>query len=266
MLTALRAFIVFCRYYESAAFPLLLLTGLSPDTCCTSHALLCENRPTLNLRLYPVAQHLMAPLFKYITSFPLQTFTSPSNLEDFIKVTFLISAVVIAVISYIALSMRRRRRRRTTTMDLEHSQKEKEPIPRIAHKRFDSTLSQPEDPNRRLLAIQEELSQHSLTPIYPWTAPPTPLPGPYDAPYYPLPLPSIRAFMNDVPATTVEPLIKSEDVASDSEEIPEETYITPYTRQLSPDTAPDQNPPIIRGTTTTSNHGWRRTQWTVSKA
>jgi hypothetical protein len=222
-----------------------------------------RSRSTPNFRPYPIAQHLMAPLSKYTTSFPLQAFIPLNSFDDFIKAVLVISAVAITVTSYAVLSLRRRRRR--TTMDLENFRKEKEPISKISHIRNDSTLSQPEDPNRRLLAIQEELSQSSARPVYPWIAPPTPLPGPYDAPYYPLPLPSIRALTDNSTATTSKPSIMTEDVSSETNETPEETHITSYTRQLSPDTAPEQTPPTIYGTTTISNHGWRRTQWTVSK-
>jgi hypothetical protein len=265
MLTALRAFIVFCRYYESAAFPQLLLTGVSPDYLLHIPRAFMRSRSTLNSRPYPIAQHLMALFSRYTTSLASHTFTSPGSFTDFVNIVFFISAAAITVISYILLSLRRRIRAKTA-MDLEHSREEKESTPKIPHKRNDSTLSQLEDPNKRLLAIQKELSRSSPKPIYPWTAPPTPLPGPYDAPYYPLPLPSIRAFIDGSTTTISEPSIKTEDTSLETNEIPEEIHITSYTRQLSADTTPNQNSPIIRGTTTTSNHGWVRTQWTVSKA
>ncbi|EAT82676.1 hypothetical protein SNOG_10341 [Parastagonospora nodorum SN15] len=63
--------------------------------------------------------------------------------------------------------------------------------------------TQPEEQNQRLKALKEELSHAEYIPIYPWIAPPTPLPGPYDAPYYPLP--SIRKYSHDSSTTESPP-------------------------------------------------------------
>jgi hypothetical protein len=110
--------------------------------------------------------------------------------------------------------------------------------------------SQPEDQNQRLKALKQELSHPEYIPIHPWIAPPTPLPGPYDAPYYPLP--SIRRYSQD--STTESPP-------------PEELQSIAYTRQVSSNSTSSTSAqePILHGTTTVSNHGWRRTQWTISK-
>ncbi|KAH9877899.1 hypothetical protein J1614_003116 [Plenodomus biglobosus] len=102
------------------------------------------------------------------------------------------------------------------------------------------------DPNSYLQSLKQETLQPHLAPIHPWIAPPTPLPGPYDAPYYPLPLPTIR-------------IHSQEPTTDDIQELSTRSYTrrTSANSELSTDT-------VLEGSTTVSTQGWRRTQWTVS--
>jgi hypothetical protein len=200
----------------------------------------------------------MAPYTRPVTSPSSNSWILSNKVEDLVRIVLLILIIAIAITSkvYTGISLRRRR-----MLNNESSQQEKESISKSPHKRNDSTLSQPENLNRRLQALREELSQPASKPIYPWVAAPTPLPGPYDAPYYPLPLPTIKRYSDDPNPETP---IKTEDVSEETKDIPESTPTISYIHHLSPDTTSDQNP-MIRGTITVSNHGWRRTQWTISK-
>jgi hypothetical protein len=173
---------------------------------------------------------------------------SSTNLVDLVKITILISVIFIAIKAYAILLPRR-----TTMSETQSVRQEKESKSNLPIRRKDSTVSQAGEPNERLQALKQELSHTALKPVYPWIAPPTPLPGPYDAPYYPLPLPSIRTYSDDAASKPTE----------ETKDIAEETRTVSYTRRES-NSMPDQEP-TIRGTVTVSNHGWRRTQWTVSK-
>ncbi|KAF1832647.1 hypothetical protein BDW02DRAFT_419354 [Decorospora gaudefroyi] len=102
-------------------------------------------------------------------------------------------------------------------------------------------------PNQYLQSLEQETIHPSLLPIYPWLSPPQPLPGPYDTPYYPLPLPSIQ------PAKP----INQEPTANDD---PEELESICYTRRLST----TQHSPLLSASLTISTKGWRRTQWSVT--
>lgn len=109
--------------------------------------------------------------------------------------------------------------------------------------------SSQEKANLYLQSLKEETLLPNLAPIHPWIAPPQPLPGPYDAPYYPLPLPTIRRQSHE----------SSTDPSEGLETIS-------YTRRLS-NNSNLSNPPtetVLEGSTTVSTQGWRRTQWTVS--
>lgn len=103
------------------------------------------------------------------------------------------------------------------------------------------------EPNQYLQSLKEETLRPDLGPIYPWITPPQPLPGPYDAPYYPLPAPTIRRHSYD-----------SSD--AETEEI---STMAPYIRRVSTNSIPKQEH-ILQGSSTVSTLGWRRTQWTVS--
>jgi hypothetical protein len=185
----------------------------------------------------------MAPHSRFLQPTWIETWTSWIFTDSFFYIPLLIVIIAIAFKSYTVRSIRR------DTML----------IHQLLYQEKDSKLSlptrskdkappscKPEDPNQRLQALKEELSQPAFKPIHPWIAPPSPLPGPYDAPYYPLP--SIRRH--------------SQDSSTDS--IPEEIQAISYSRRISTcsNTAED---PTLHGTITVSNHGWRRTQWTVSK-
>ncbi|KAI8931993.1 hypothetical protein NX059_010889 [Plenodomus lindquistii] len=102
------------------------------------------------------------------------------------------------------------------------------------------------DPNSYLQSLQEETLQPHLVPIHPWIAPPTPLPGPYDAPYYPLPLPTIRSSSQE-PSTE-----EFQEISTRS-----------YTRRPSANSELGADT-VLAGSTTVSSQGWKRTQWTVS--
>jgi hypothetical protein len=189
----------------------------------------------------------MAPLPRSLKSSRIETWTSWMFAENSVKILLLIVIVAIIFKSYTILSTRQNRMlvhqllcherdsKSSPSPSLPIRQKETEKV-----KEIDPPSRRPEDPNQQLQALKEELSQSAFKPIHPWIAPPTPLPGPYDAPYYPLP--SIRRLSQD--STTDSP--------------PEEIQAISYIRRVSEE-------PTFHGTITVSNHGWRRTQWTVSK-
>lgn len=85
-------------------------------------------------------------------------------------------------------------------------------------------------------------------PVYPWTSPPQPLPGPYDPRLYPLP--TIRRHSYHEPSTAV----------------PAETNTISYTRRVSTNSMPPRQT-VLHGTVTTTttkgSPGWRRNQWVV---
>ncbi|KAF2031185.1 hypothetical protein EK21DRAFT_88318 [Setomelanomma holmii] len=170
----------------------------------------------------------------------VERWTLSHDSGNFFKIIFLISVVATAVKSYAVLSLRRKRKLDHQTSMIQ----EKEPSPSEPAVKEETQPSQPEIPHRHLHALRQELSQSEPIPVFPWIAPPTQLPGPYDAPFYPLP--SIRRDSHD---------------ASDFPS--EKTQTMPYIRRISTDSMPTQES-TIRGTTTVSNHGWRRTQWTVA--
>lgn len=90
-----------------------------------------------------------------------------------------------------------------------------------------------------------EASPEAFRPVYPWIAPPQPLPGPYDPRLYPLP--TIRRLSYPEPA-------QDESV---------ETGRISYTRRVSanPTRQTTVNGVVMTGSNGTS--GWRRNQWVV---
>jgi hypothetical protein len=239
MLTVLPSFHV--GTMKGAVLP-LVLTG--PQLAYLQHIpLSCKVDPLITLDYTFPCNPFMAPLPRSIDSSRIQLWTLWTLAENLFKILLLISVVAVAVKSYTVFS-RRRNRMLVQTMCQE---KESETSLPIRQKKA-SSPRQAEDQNERLEALKEELSQPAFKPVHPWIAPPTPLPGPYDAPYYPLP--SIRRHSQDDSSTTVPP--------------PQEVEIMHYTRRLPPlPTSPSE--PTLQGTIMVSNHGWRRTQWTVSK-
>jgi hypothetical protein len=193
----------------------------------------------------------MAPLSRSTRLSPKETLTVSGNL---FKILLFIAIIVATAFElYVVVSLRRKRIRdhQITMQEKEHamsstkeddctSTKRKDSVSSPKIKQEDPRPHHPEDPNQRLQAIQQELSSPALEPVYPWIAPPTPLPGPYDAPYYPLPI--IRRHSDALSCDT-----------------PETQQTVSYTRRVSAN-----QDSILRGTTTVSNHGWRRTQWTVA--
>jgi hypothetical protein len=116
-----------------------------------------------------------------------------------------------------------------------------------------------QEPNQYLQSLQQETLQPTLSPIYPWISPPQNLPGPYDAPYYPVPLPTIKAkesLQDENQSTAIKTEASSEDVLEELETIT-------YTRRLPTNSQPEHKS-LLEGTVTVSSKGWRRTQWTVT--
>ncbi|KAH3913234.1 hypothetical protein HBI56_086100 [Parastagonospora nodorum] len=186
---------------------------------------------------------------------PHQTLTESSWLESWTLLTVvgiifrvvLLFSVFAAVISSFGLFSTRRKK----MLVQQNLCQEKMSIASLVIRGKLPPSTQPEEQNQRLKALKEELSHAEYIPIYPWIAPPTPLPGPYDAPYYPLP--SIRKYSHDSSTTESPP--------------PEELQSVSYTRRLPTNSTSGTaaQEPVLHGTTTVSNHGWRRTQWTISK-
>lgn len=81
-------------------------------------------------------------------------------------------------------------------------------------------------------------------PVYPWTSPPQPLPGPYDHRLYPPP--TIRR-----------------NSYNPSVEQPKDFAATSYTRRVSLNSLPTQQSTLL-GTVIVSSKGWRRNQWIIS--
>lgn len=171
----------------------------------------------------------------------IESSTTSTELGHLFKVVLLLSIfaiVAIVVRSLIALIIRGQRR-----MSDSESSQEKPSLP--------TPPALEKDPNQYLQSLKRETLRPDLGPIYPWIAPPAPLPGPYDAPYYPLPLPTIRRHSQDQPA------IKTEEDAEDK------LIEVPYARRVSTNSIP-KHEVILEGSTTFSTQGWRRTHWTTS--
>lgn len=113
--------------------------------------------------------------------------------------------------------------------------------------------------NNHLASLEQETRDPALVPISPWTAPPQRLPGPYDAPYYPLPLPSIG--VEATAANDTQP--QSTEIQTRSNERPEHVETTVYSRLLARETAPESER-VRASVVTVSTRGWRRSQWTVN--
>jgi hypothetical protein len=114
-------------------------------------------------------------------------------------------------------------------------------------------------PNHYLQSLKRETLQSSLLPIYPWIAPPQSLPGPYDAPYYPLPLPTIEP-EKSFDTRAKRPTVKLEETPED---MSEELESISYTRRVSTNSIPDHKS-LLEGSVTVSTKGWKRTQWTIT--
>jgi hypothetical protein len=231
-----------CRYYERGRTPTLTdgSTDYIPLFRTPSGSTQTLRTPVL------VLSHLMAPLPRSLKSSRLDTWSSWLLADNLVKILLLLIIISIAFKSYTVFSTRRHR---MLVHQLLYQEKDSKPsLPIRQKEKTTQSCSKPDDPNQRLNALQQELSRPAFKPIHPWIAPPTPLPGPYDAPYYPLP--SIRRVSQD----------------SATESVPEEIQAISYVRRVSSSSSTsDDSSPILHGTITVSNHGWRRTQWTVSK-
>lgn len=188
----------------------------------------------------------MAPHQTLPEAFRLENWTLLTVIGIIFRVVLLISIFTVVISSFCLCATGR-----TKMLVQQNVCQEKMSIASLVIREKLPPSTQPEDQNQRLKVLKEELSRPEYIPIHPWIAPPTPLPGPYDAPYYPLP--SIRKYSHDSSTTESPP--------------PEELQSISYTRRVSTNgtagTAAQE--PILHGTTTVSNHGWRRTQWTISK-
>jgi len=188
----------------------------------------------------------MAPHQKLTEAFRLESWTLLTVFGIAFRVVLLLSIFAVVICSFGLFSIRRKK-----ILVQQNLCQEKMSIASLVIREKRPPSTRPEDQNQRLEALKEELSHPEYIPIHPWIAPPTPLPGPYDAPYYPLP--SIRKYSHDSSSTESSP--------------PEELQSISYTRYVSTDSpsGTTAQEPVLHGTTTVSNHGWRRTQWTISK-
>jgi hypothetical protein len=99
------------------------------------------------------------------------------------------------------------------------------------------------------LSQSRDLPPPNLTfkTIYPWTAPPQPLAGPYDPRIYPLP--NVRRHSHDPTSAYVRNHI---------------TTSLSYVRRVSTDATPGPaSRKLLRGAVMESTRGWRRNQWVV---
>jgi hypothetical protein len=210
----------------------------------------------------------------------------------YIKAAFVLSLVIIALREIVILIVRRKRRTPDTTMNREDTLADQEkgiameqrrdsphgeallfptdsdkdsevPQEEVSdpqqHKDGVSSLrSSEEEQNHYLQSLKEETLNPTLIPIPPWIAPPKSLPGPYDAPYYPVPLPTLRRHTDEAPSTKSEepPSIKTEEVSNTP---PKEFERISYTHPSTPN-----QPTVLETSITISPNRWRRTQWTAS--
>jgi hypothetical protein len=231
MLTVLPAFRV--GSMKDGVLSLLLIRW----TCSTSKPHLCAH-DHINFLDYPLSiDPSMAPHRRSTSPSYLESWTASFFHTYLSKILLLVLVLATAVRLFLVLSSRRRRIMASLGAEKETPAN----TGKASSRRVDSVQSA--DPNQHLHALKEELSQLSLKPIYPWIAPPTPLPGPYDAPYYPMPT-----------------LRKHSDPSTEE---PEEIATATYTRRVSTNITPATNA-TLNGSLTVSNHGWRRSQWTVS--
>jgi hypothetical protein len=136
--------------------------------------------------------------------------------------------------------------------------REKLPDPQQQKDNLSDRRSSKEEQIQYLQLPKEETFNPTLVPIYPWIAPPTTLPGPYDAPYYPAPLPTIRRYTDDTKPE------ESRDIKTgETSTIPPENLETlSYTRRLPAPNTP-KHPTTLSTSIIVSPNRWRRTQWTT---
>ncbi len=114
-----------------------------------------------------------------------------------------------------------------------------------------------QEPKDYLQSLKEETLQPTQIPIWPWTAPPRQLPGPYDAPYYPPPPPP-----SNPGGYSEDPPIKLEEEET-SNQISKDLSTGSTALCVSAlSIANDEN--TRDHSATTSTHGWRRAQWSAS--
>lgn len=150
---------------------------------------------------------------------------------------FLLSAVL-AIGLRLSIARYVSRKRRISKSEPGANVTEKSPVP--LYSRAAEKIARPGS------SAGEKIHKASLPhePIYPWTSPPQPLPGPYDPRLYPLP--TIRRHSYDP-----------------SVEAPQELAAISYTRRVSLNSIPTEQS-TLRGAVTISSKGWRRNQWIIS--
>lgn len=117
-------------------------------------------------------------------------------------------------------------------------------------------VSPEQSQNDYLESLKQETLEPFRLPIYPWIAPPQRLPGPYDAPYYPLPLPTIA--IQETAGDDTKP-----SISETTRDRPEELETITYSHRISTENS-IKTELVRESVVTVSTKGWRRTQWTVN--
>ena len=167
------------------------------------------------------------------------------EIKCFLKFVFLLLILVIAA-RIAGFYISRRKRRMSSPISAPSSSQEKSPGP------TSTTIIR--EYNEYLQSLRREALQTDSTPIWPWTAPPRQLPGPYDAPYYPLPVLSTR---RNPEASSIE--FEEEG----SEQISKESPTASTALRVSALSIPNEET-NIEHSASTSTHGLRRTHWSKS--
>lgn len=194
---------------------------------------------------------IMPPSKALYTAPPRDSFTT--LIPTVISAQLLIPALcVLLLISCfrlaLALQSRRRERAISRSITMNETDKKDQKQDSLSPERPVKKESPTSQPSPLPTSMQRQVETPTYKPIYPWTAPPHRLPGPYDPPYYPLP--TLRRH-------------SSSDSTSTTTSSAHEQKTEAYTRRVSTNSIPIQES-ILRGTVTTSPDGWRRNQWTVS--
>jgi len=158
-------------------------------------------------------------------------------------IVFVVLVLVVACVQFVrTYNDRRKRRKSCATMSVKSEKGETPPcveeLPRV---KKEPTPEPAPEPTR-------EPTPETFRPVYPWIAPPQPLPGPYDPRLYPLPT-----------------LRRHSHAASTPGEESVETGRISYTRRVSTNTMPPRHS-TVNGTVsigTNGTAGWRRNQWVV---
>ncbi|KAF1999952.1 hypothetical protein P154DRAFT_211940 [Amniculicola lignicola CBS 123094] len=153
----------------------------------------------------------------------------------------LLLALLVTTCVRVGVSLYSRRKRRIPAPPLPTEEKESPPIviPR------DGRCPQSKD--HAPCPSQTAHVRPAFRSIYPWTAPPHHLPGPYDPRLFP------------------SPTIRRHSYADSLQQPPTDTSTISYTRRVSTNSIPARQS-TLHGTITTASNGtsgWRRKQWVV---